>query len=117
MYAPSYKVKDRYFTLGLTMSERLWLHQLPLAMDPLLAGLNPGTPCPFEDSPSPKVYTLVFRQLWGTCVGGVHGIGWLEVKKEVNEGEEMVEEVKKKEAMVCVCVFLTSGYDWVTVSA
>jgi hypothetical protein len=81
------------------MSERLHLHQLPLAMDPLLAGLNPGTPCPFEDSPSPEVYTSVFHQLWGTCVGGVHGIGWLEVKEEVNEGGEMVEEVKKEEAM------------------
>ncbi len=73
MYAPSYKLKDRYFTCGLTMSERLRLHQLPLAMDPLLAGLNPGTPCLFEDSPSPEVYTSVFRQLWGTgylCGGG-----------------------------------------------
>jgi hypothetical protein len=99
VYAPPYKLKDRYFTRGLTMSKRLQLHQLPLAMDPLLVGLNPGTPCPFEDSPSPEVYTLVFGQLWGTCVGGVHGIRWLEVKEEVNEGEEMVEEVKKEEAM------------------
>jgi hypothetical protein len=73
--APSYKLKDRYFTCGLTMRECLRLHQLPLAMEPLLAGLNPGTPCPFEDSPSPEVYTLMFCQLWGTCVGGVHGIG------------------------------------------
>ncbi len=70
LYAPSYMLKNRYFTCGLTMSERLRLHQLPLAMDPLLAGLNPGTPFPFEDSPSPETYTSVFRQLWGTCVGG-----------------------------------------------
>jgi hypothetical protein len=110
VYAPSYKLKDRYFTRGLTMSKRLRLHQLLLAIDPLLAGLNPGTPCPFEDSPSPEIYTSVFHQLWGTCVGGVHsigrlevgvhGIGRLEVKEEVNEGEEMVEEVKIEEAMV-----------------
>ncbi len=78
------------------MIKRLRLYQLPPAMDPLLARLNPGTPCPFDDSPSPKIYTLLFRQLWGTCVGGFRGTGKREVAMEA-AGMEVKEDAGKGE--------------------
>ena len=52
------------------MLEQLRLRQLPLSMDPQLSGLNVNGVFPFEDSPSPEVFTSFFRQLWGTSVGG-----------------------------------------------
>jgi hypothetical protein len=81
------------------MIERLRLYQLPLAMDPLLAGLNPGTPSPFEDSPSPEIYTLLFCQLWGTCVGGFHGTGKREVAMDAAEMEVKEDAGKGKVAI------------------
>jgi hypothetical protein len=74
VYAPSYILRDCWEIHGLTLLERLWLHQLPLHMEPLLAGLSPCGHLPFEDSPSPEVYTSVScvnlgRLLWGGYVG------------------------------------------------
>jgi hypothetical protein len=46
---------------------------MPLNMDPLLAVWKPCKRLPFEDTPSPELYTLVFCQLWGDCAGGVDG--------------------------------------------
>ena len=70
LYAPSYKLHDRWVVRRLTMLEQLRLRQLPLSMDSQLSGLNVHRVFPFEDSPSPEVFTSFFRQLWGTSVGG-----------------------------------------------
>jgi hypothetical protein len=74
VYSPSYKRRDHWVVCGLTLTERLWLHQLPLSMDPLLAGLNSGGALPFEDAPSPEIYTSIFCQLWGAYGGGLEGV-------------------------------------------
>ncbi len=63
VYNPSYKLRDRWVVRGLTLTERLRLHRLPLSMDPLLAGFNSGGVLPFEDAPSPEIYTSIFCQL------------------------------------------------------
>ena len=70
LYAPSYRLRDRWVVRRLTMLEQLRLRQLPLSMDPQLSGLNVNGVFPFENSPSPEVFALFFRQLWGTSVGG-----------------------------------------------
>jgi hypothetical protein len=70
IYAPLYKLKDHWLIWGLTLPERLWLHQVPLHMDPLLVGLSPCGHLPFKDLPSPEVYTSIFCQLWGASLGG-----------------------------------------------
>ncbi len=71
IYIPSYKLKDRWVIWPLTLSERFRLHQLPLHFDPLLAGLCPHRhlPFPFEDAPSPEVYTLIFANCGGLLRG------------------------------------------------
>ena len=73
IYASSYKLKDRWVVQPLTLLERFQLHQLPLHFDPLSAGLRPNRHLPFEDAPSPEVYTSIFHQLWGAPVGGFQG--------------------------------------------
>ena len=70
VYAPSYKLRERWVTRRLTTLEQLRLRQILLSMDPLLSGLSSGGTFPFEDSLSPEVFTSLFRQLWGTAVGG-----------------------------------------------
>ena len=71
LYAPSYRLRDRWVVRRLTMLEQLRLRQLPLSMDPQLSGLNVNGVFPFEDSPSPEVFTSFFRQLWGLLWGVV----------------------------------------------
>jgi hypothetical protein len=73
IYAPSYKLKDQWVVWSLMLPERFQLHQLPLHFDPLLAELCPRRHLPFEDAPSPEVYTLIFCQLWGAPAGGLQG--------------------------------------------
>jgi hypothetical protein len=80
VYAPSHKLRERWVTRRLTTLEQLRLRQIPLSMDPLLSGLSSGGTFPFEDSLSPEVFTSIFRQVWGTVVGGC-----LEVEKDVVE--------------------------------
>jgi hypothetical protein len=70
VYSPSYKLRDCWVVRALTLSEHHRLHQLPLSMDPLLVGLNSGGFSPFEDLPSPGVYTLFFLQIVGDFWGG-----------------------------------------------
>ncbi len=87
---------------ALTLSERLCLHQLPLSMDSLLAGLNSGGSLPFEDLPSPGVYTLFFCKLWGTSGGDLHDRpnGNHNVVLDdalLNHGKEVVEDVETRE--------------------
>jgi hypothetical protein len=55
VYAPLYKLRDCWMVRGLTSPERLRLHQVPIHMDPLLAGLSPCGHLPFKDSTSPEV--------------------------------------------------------------
>jgi hypothetical protein len=81
VYAPSYKLRERWVTRRLTTLEQLRLRQIPLLMDPLLSGLSSGGTFPFEDSLSPEGFTSLFRQLWGTVVGGC---GSNEVEKDVD---------------------------------
>ena len=79
---------DRWTVRALTLQETLRLFQMPLGMDPLLAGLNPGHRLPFVDQPSPDLFTSFFRQLWGDDGGGsgeVEGEG--EKEDEGNEEE------------------------------
>ncbi len=112
VYAPSYKLCEQWATRQLTVLEQLRLCQLPLSMDPLMSGLRPSRTFPFEDSLSPEVFTSVFRQLWGTCVGGYaakeeKGIeedsekGIVEVEDESVDVEEkgIVDEVEEKGIM------------------
>ena len=89
VYAPSYKLRDRWVIRELTLTERFRLHQLPLYMDTLLGGLNPRVPLPFEDSPSPEIYTSLFRQLWGVTGGGVDAS--LPAAAELSEAEPAVD--------------------------
>jgi hypothetical protein len=42
VYSPSYKLRDCWVVRALMLSEHLCLHQLPLSMDPLFAGINSG---------------------------------------------------------------------------
>ena len=88
-YAPSYKLRDRWVIRELTLAERFRLHQLPLHMDTLLGGLNPRGPLPFEDSPSPEVYTSIFRGLWRNSGGGL--LEELPVAAEPSEAEPVLE--------------------------
>jgi hypothetical protein len=77
-------------------------------MDPHLSGLNSGGTFPFEDSLSPEVFTSIFRQLWGTVVGGCDSNEAVEEKaveeiyveddsKEEKILEEEVEDDSKEE--------------------
>ena len=90
VYAPSYKLRRRWVIRRLTVSEHLRLRQLPLSMDPLLSGLSARNTLPFEDALSPEVFTSVFRQLWGTLVGGC-GIGG-DGREDKEEGNDGVDE-------------------------
>ncbi len=72
-YALLYRMPGRWAVRRLTFEEKLRLYQMPLNMDPLLAVWKYCKRLPFEDTPSPEVYTLVFHQLWGDCVGGLNG--------------------------------------------
>jgi hypothetical protein len=91
VYSPSYKLHNRWVVRGLTLTEQLRLHQLPLSMDPLLAGLNSRGVLPFEDVPSPEIYTSIFCQLWGTYVGGL-GLNKNRGGLNENQGGAKVEE-------------------------
>jgi hypothetical protein len=53
----------------LTIHKQLHLYQMLLAMDSVLEGLNPAGRLPFEDAPSPEVYTSIFWGLWGGSGG------------------------------------------------
>jgi hypothetical protein len=63
IYALSHKMALQWVVCGLTLGERMRLHQMPLHMDLLLADWNSGKWLPFEDSPSPEVYMSVFGRL------------------------------------------------------
>ncbi len=71
----------------LTLQETLRLFQMPLGMDPLLVGLNPGHRLPFVDQPSPDLFTSFFRQLWGD-----NGEGSGDVEGEEEKYEEYGDE-------------------------
>jgi hypothetical protein len=102
VYSPSYKLRDCWVVRALTLPERLCLHQLPLSMEPLLAGLNLGGSLPFEDLPSPGVYTSFFCKLWGTSGGGLHDRpnGNHDAVLDdtlLDRGKEVVEDVETRE--------------------
>jgi hypothetical protein len=71
VYCPSYRMPKRWVIRQLTIREKLRLFQLPLSMDESLGGSNSVGQLPFADSPSPEIYTSLFRQLWGVSGGGV----------------------------------------------
>ncbi len=58
---------------SLTFEEKLWLYQMPLSMDPSLAVWKSCKRLPFEDTPSPEVYTSVFLPIVGKLCGGFDG--------------------------------------------
>ena len=108
VYAPSYRLREHWVTRRLTTLEQLRLRQIPLSMDPHLLGLSSGGTFPFEDSLSPEVFTSIFRQLWGTVVGGCDSNEAVEGKaveeiyveddsKEEEILEEEVEDDRKEE--------------------
>ncbi len=120
IFAPSYKLKSFWVIRGLTMPERLRLHQLLLYMDPLLAGLSPCGLLPFEDSLSPEVYTSFFCQLWGASVGGLDMVDAEEVcgddrveedfsKEETDSGECKLEEKGKMQCDDSMTVSVTAS--------
>ena len=71
LYAPSYKLRDRWVVRRLTTLEQLRLRQLPLSMDPQLSGLNVNGVFPFEDSPSPEVVVVRSVGIQGVVVRSV----------------------------------------------
>jgi len=90
---PSPWLMDRWTVRALTLQETLCLFQMPLGMDPLLAGFNPGHRLPFVDQPSPDLFTSFFRQLWGDNGGGLGDIeGEEEEEEEKNEYEDNGDE-------------------------
>jgi hypothetical protein len=115
VYSLLYKLRDCLVVRGLMLTKRLHLHRLPLplSMDPLLSGLNPGGALPFEDSHSPEIYTSIFWQLWDASAGGLISNAWVEdgtiaMASSVADGAEglkgEVETVSSVAAGVCVCV-------------
>jgi hypothetical protein len=60
IYAPSYKLRDCWVLRTLTLPERLRLHQLPLHMDSLLAGLSPRGLYPLKTLPHLRCIHLSF---------------------------------------------------------
>lgn len=72
VYCPSYRLRDCWVIRRLTIAEKLRLYQMPLSMDDVLSTCFPSGRLPFADSPSPEVYTSLFRQLWGD--DGVSGV-------------------------------------------
>ena len=63
-----------------SLSDAPW--HMPLGMDPLLAGFNPGHRLLFVDQPSPDLFTSFFCQLWGDNGGGVGDVEGEEEKEE-----------------------------------
>ena len=93
VYCPSHRLMDSWTVRALTLQETLCLFQMPLGMDPLLAGFNPGHRLPFVDQPSPDLFTSFFRQLWGDNGGGLGDIeGEEEEEEEKNEYEDNGDE-------------------------
>jgi hypothetical protein len=63
IYAPLYRMPGRWAVQSLTFEKKLQIYQMPLNIDPLLAVWKSCKHLPFEDTPSPELYTLVFCQL------------------------------------------------------
>ncbi len=111
VYCPSHFFLQQWIRRALTLPKLLCLYQLPLSMDPLLRDLNPGWGLPFEDTPAPDLFVLIFRQLWGEYGGlvlspvsdktpncgrinveiGNVGEDLVEVEGDVDVGEDLVE--------------------------
>jgi hypothetical protein len=70
IFCPLHKLNDWWTVQDLRNQEKLWLFQMPLAMDLLLYGFNPSGRILFADLLSPEVYTSIFFQLWGVYGGG-----------------------------------------------
>ena len=101
VYAPSHKLREHWVTRRLTTLEQLRLRQIPLSMHPLLSGLSSGGTFPFEDSPSPEVFTSIFRQLWGTVVGGCLEVEKVVVEKDAAEApDDVVDAVEAPDDVV-----------------
>ncbi len=64
VYCPSHFFPWHWIRRPLALSELLWLHQLPLALDLLFWDLTPSGILPFKDSPPPDLFVSIFRQLW-----------------------------------------------------
>ena len=94
VYCPSHRLRDRWAVRELTLKETLRLFQMPLGMDPLLVGLNLGHRLPFADQPSPDLFTLFFRQLWGDDGGGLGVEG---EEEKVVRGEDEEDEGERNE--------------------
>jgi hypothetical protein len=60
VYCPSHFFLHHWVCCSLSSTERLRLHQLPLAMDTALRELSPTHVLPFEDSPPPNLFVSVF---------------------------------------------------------
>ena len=88
VYCPSHRLMDRWTVRAITLQETLRLFQMPLGMDPLLAGLNPGHQLPFVDQPSPDLFTSFFRLRWGDDGGGSGDIEREEEKEDEGNEEE-----------------------------
>jgi hypothetical protein len=100
VYCPCYRLPpDKLVIRALTSHEMLWLDQLPLLMDALVAVLHPDSPLPYEDSAPPGLFTSVLRQLWGVVRGGSaleedRSVEKMEVDEE--KEEEVVEEEERR---------------------
>jgi hypothetical protein len=90
LYCPSHYFPMKWIACPLSIVKMPWLLQLPLSFDSLLGGLEPDKGLPFEDSPTPDLFTIFF-QLWGV-IGGCYGLDSClkEIKRglevEINEG-------------------------------
>ncbi len=85
VYCPSHFFPTKWIARPLSTIELLRLYQLPFSLDAWLGGLEPAKGLPFEDSPTPDLFTSIFRQLWGVIRGGLGGEGEEEKVNDPNK--------------------------------